>query len=92
MIQPEKKNSNCVGKSRMFIYLAEQNQLSLSGEKFGIPQIRPRVYIPGIYDPKQSKKPLDLKFGKSINVQNISLESSQTITNCTICLQLSNSV
>ena len=40
MIQPEKKNSNCVGKSRMFIYLAEQNQLSLSGEKFGIPQIK----------------------------------------------------
>lgn len=39
MIQPEKKNSNCIGKSRMFIYLAEQNQLSLSGEKFGIPQI-----------------------------------------------------
>ena len=37
MIQPEKKNSNCVGKSGMFIYLAEQNQLSLSGEKVEIP-------------------------------------------------------
>lgn len=35
-----KKNSNCVGKSRMFIYLGEQNQLSLSGEKLGIPQIK----------------------------------------------------
>ena len=29
----------------MFIYLAEQNQLSLSGEKLGIPQIK--VYRSG---------------------------------------------
>ena len=41
MTQPGKnKNPNCVGKSRMFIYLAAQNQLSLTGEKVGIPQIK----------------------------------------------------
>lgn len=40
MIRPEKKNPNWVGKSRMFIYLAEQNQLSLTADKVGIPQIK----------------------------------------------------
>lgn len=40
MIQPGKKNPNCAEKSRMFIYLEEQNQLRLTADKVGIPQIK----------------------------------------------------
>lgn len=39
MIQPE-KNPKCVRKSKTFIHLAEQNQLSLAADKVGIPLIR----------------------------------------------------
>lgn len=39
MIQPGKKNPNCVRKSKTFIYL-EQNQLSLIPDKVEIPQIK----------------------------------------------------
>ena len=28
-----------------------------------MPQVRPRVYIPGVYDPKNADKPLELDFG-----------------------------
>lgn len=37
--------------------------LILSPFNFGIPQVRPRVYIPGVYDPKNTDKPLELDFG-----------------------------
>lgn len=37
--------------------------LILSPYNFGIPQVRPRVYIPGVYDPKNADKPLELDFG-----------------------------
>lgn len=39
MIQPGKKKiPNRVGKSKTFIYLADQNQLSLTADKVGFPQ------------------------------------------------------
>lgn len=40
MIQPRKKNPKCVGKSKTFIHLAEQNQLSLAADKVRIQLIR----------------------------------------------------
>lgn len=45
MIRPGKKNPKCVRKSKTFIYLAEQSQLSLAADKVGIPQMKESVAV-----------------------------------------------
>ena len=44
-------------------YRIPKDPLILSPFNFGVPQVRPRVYIPGVYDPKNADKPLELDFG-----------------------------
>ena len=41
-------------------YRIPAEPLILSPHQFGVPQVRERVYIPGIYDPKNSDKPLEI--------------------------------
>lgn len=43
-------------------YRIPKYPLILSPHQFGVPQVRERIYIPGIYDPKNINKPLDIKF------------------------------
>ncbi|MGN1277945.1 MAG: DNA cytosine methyltransferase [Candidatus Onthovivens sp.] len=43
-------------------YRIPSTPLILSPHQFGVPQVRERVYIPGIYDPENVNKPLELKF------------------------------
>lgn len=45
-------------------YRIPGNPLILSPFNFGVPQVRPRVYIPGVYDPENAQKPLELDFGE----------------------------
>ena len=43
-------------------YRIPKEPLILSPHQFGVPQVRERVYIPGIYDPSHSDKPLEFTF------------------------------
>lgn len=43
-------------------YRLTKEPLILSPYQFGVPQVRERIYIPGIYDPQNVDKPLDMKF------------------------------
>ena len=43
-------------------YRTTKNPLVLSPHQFGIPQFRERVFLPGIYDPKNCFKPLEINF------------------------------
>ena len=43
-------------------YRIPSNPLILSPHQFGIPQVRERIYIPGIFDPDNAEKPLELFF------------------------------
>lgn len=43
-------------------YRLPDHPLVLSPHQFGIPQVRERIYIPGVYDPKNVNKPLHFEF------------------------------
>jgi len=43
-------------------YRLPAEPLILSPYQFGIPQVRERIYIPGVYDPKHSDEPIEIKF------------------------------
>ncbi len=45
-------------------YKIPGSPLILQPYQFGIPQIRPRVYIPGVFDPGNANEPLELELGK----------------------------
>lgn len=46
----------------------------LSPHQFGIPHIRERLFIPGIFDPKNSDQPLDFTFDKLLLKENNSID------------------
>ena len=43
-------------------YRIPKNPIILSPYQFGVPQTRERTFLPGIYDPNNSQKPLDFEF------------------------------
>lgn len=55
-------------------YRIPKEPLILSPHQFGIPQVRERVYIPGIYDPDNSNKPLEFVFGKTLDKKDNSID------------------
>lgn len=55
-------------------YRIPGNPLILSPYNFGVPQVRPRIYIPGVYDPKNADKPLELDFGELKDKDDCSIE------------------
>lgn len=56
-------------------YRIPAEPLILSPHQFGIPQVRERVYIPGIYDPKNTEKPLEIKFKKLLEKKDNSIDT-----------------
>lgn len=56
-------------------YRIPAEPLILSPHQFGVPQVRERVYIPGIYDPKNSDKPLEIKFDKLLDKKDNSIDT-----------------
>ena len=60
-------------------YRIPAEPLILSPHQFGVPQVRERVYIPGIYDPKNSDKPLEIKFDKLLDKNDKKDNSIDTI-------------
>ena len=61
-------------------YRTTELPLILSPHQFGIPQLRERAFLPGIYDPKNANEPLDFDLGHLLskddnNVFNIIDES-----------------
>lgn len=56
-------------------YRIPAEPLILSPHQFGIPQVRERVYIPGIYDPNNVDKPLCIKFKKLLNKEDNSIDT-----------------
>ena len=56
-------------------YRIPAKPLILSPHQFGVPQVRERVYIPGIYDPKNSDKPLEIKFEKLLDKKDNSIDT-----------------
>ena len=56
-------------------YRIPKEALILSPHQFGVPQVRERVYIPGIYDPKNIDKPLEIKFDKLLEKKDNSIDT-----------------
>ena len=56
-------------------YRIPDEPLILSPHQFGVPQVRERVYIPGIYDPKNSDKPLKIQFDKLLDKKDNSIDT-----------------
>ena len=56
-------------------YRIPAKPLILSPHQFGVPQVRERVYIPGIYDPKNSDKSLEIKFKKLLDKKDNSIDT-----------------
>ena len=54
-------------------YRIPASPLILQPYQFGIPQIRPRVYIPGIYDPDHANEPLVLDLGQLLDKKDVSV-------------------
>lgn len=55
-------------------YRIPENPLILSPHQFGVPQVRERVYIPGVYDPKNAKKPLNIVFNRLLKKDDNSID------------------
>ena len=45
-------------------YRLTEKPLILSPYQFGVPQVRERIYIPGVYDPENIDKPIEINFEK----------------------------
>lgn len=56
-------------------YQILEHPLILSPHQFGIPQLRERVFIPGIYNPEKTHIPLKFNFEKSLSKEDNSIES-----------------
>lgn len=56
-------------------YRIPKDALILSPHQFGVPQVRERVYIPGIYDPENVDKPLEIKFDKLLDKKDNSIDT-----------------
>ena len=56
-------------------YRIPSEALILSPHQFGVPQVRERVYIPGVYDPKNAGKPLNIKFERLLDKKDNSIDT-----------------
>ena len=56
-------------------YRIPKDPLILSPHQFGVPQVRERVYIPGIYDPENANKPLVFIFDKLLDKKDNSIDT-----------------
>lgn len=56
-------------------YRTTRLPLILSPHNFGIPQTRERAFLPGIYDPDNVEKPLEIKFSNLISKEDCSLNA-----------------
>ena len=56
-------------------YRIPKDPLILSPHQFGIPQVRERVYIPGVYDPEHSDKPLEITFTNLMKKEDNSIDT-----------------
>ena len=56
-------------------YRIPKDALILSPHQFGVPQVRERVYIPGIYDPINADEPLEIKFDKFLSKSDNSIDT-----------------
>lgn len=54
-------------------YRLTEKPLILSPHQFGIPQVRERIYIPGVYDPKHVNEPIEIKFNKLLKQKDNSI-------------------
>lgn len=56
-------------------YRIPKEPLILSPHQFGVPQVRERVYIPGVYDPQNTDKPLLIQFDKLLEKKDNSIDT-----------------
>ncbi len=56
-------------------YRLTKDPLILSPHQFGIPQVRERLYIPGVYDPEHIGEPIEIKFNKLLKQKDNSVYS-----------------
>lgn len=56
-------------------YRIPEKPLILSPHQFGIPQVRERVYIPGVYDPKKVDVPLEIDFPNLMKKEDNSIDT-----------------
>ena len=56
-------------------YRIPKEALILSPHQFGVPQVRERVYIPGIYDPENANDPLNIEFDKLLDKKDNSIDT-----------------
>lgn len=56
-------------------YRLTDKPLILSPYQFGVPQVRERIYIPGVYDPKNIDKPIEINFKKLLEKKDNSIYS-----------------
>lgn len=56
-------------------YRIPEKPLILSPHQFGVPQVRERVYIPGVYDPDHVDEPLKISFDKLMKKEDNSIDT-----------------
>ncbi len=56
-------------------YRLTKEPLILSPYQFGVPQVRERIYIPGVYDPEHVNEPIEINFGKLLDKKDNSIYS-----------------
>lgn len=56
-------------------YRLTERPLILSPYQFGVPQVRERIYIPGVYDPDHVDEPIDIHFDKLLNKEDNSIDT-----------------
>lgn len=56
-------------------YRLTKEPLILSPYQFGIPQVRERIYIPGVYDPENVNEPIKIEFNNLLDKKDNSIYS-----------------
>ena len=56
-------------------YRLTESPLILSPHQFGIPQLRERIIIPGVYDPKHTDEPIEIVFNDLMNKNDVDFYS-----------------
>lgn len=56
-------------------YRLTKDPLILSPYQFGIPQVRERIYIPGLYDPERVNEPLNIEFDSLLEKSDNSIDT-----------------
>ena len=56
-------------------YRLTKDPLILSPHQFGVPQVRERIYIPGVYDPENVDEPLNINFDSLMEKSDNSIYS-----------------